>query len=223
MLPEWLPWLLQVNDSQFPSGAYAHSQGLEGLAQLGIVERAEDVEAFLHQQIIPSLRDLELPLLARAHSLATAADIQGLRALDEELDAWKLAAELRQASRQLGSRRLALIQKLDPDPLLAQYSELASPCHHMIIFALEFRTLPAAAVACAFAYQAVNGYATAAMKLVRMGQEKCQITIRGAMLALTPIIENADPMTRGEPGWFNPLLEIASMRHARAKERLFIS
>jgi urease accessory protein len=116
MLPEWLPWLLQVNDSQFPSGAYAHSMGLEELVQRGAVKKPEDLEAFLQHQIIPSLLAFELPYLIQAHALAGQGDPAELRALDEELDAWKLAAELRQASRQLGSRRLSLIQKLDADP-----------------------------------------------------------------------------------------------------------
>ena len=112
MLPDWLPWLLQVNDSQFPSGAYAHSMGLEALAQRELVNNADDVEAFLHRQVLPSLLAFELPLLAKAHALAASGDLDALRSLDDELDAWKLAAELRQASRQLGSRRLVMIRKL---------------------------------------------------------------------------------------------------------------
>jgi urease accessory protein len=69
----------------------------------------------------------------------------------------------------------------------------------------------------------VSGYATAAVKLVRMGQEKCQLMIRGAMLALAPHLEGTVTVPQERIGWFNPLLEIASMRHARAHERLFIS
>ena len=61
MLPEWLPWLLQVNDSQFPSGAYAHSLGLEELTQHGLVKNPADVERFLHEQILPSLLAFEAP------------------------------------------------------------------------------------------------------------------------------------------------------------------
>ncbi len=223
MLPEWLPWLLQVNDSQFPSGAYAHSMGLEELVQHGIVKRPDDLEAFLHHQIIPGLLAFELPCLIKAHGLALADDHAGLRALDEELDAWKLAAELRQASRQLGSRRLSLVQKLDADPALAAYVASGAPCHHLIACALELRRLPVEAAACAFTLQSISGYAISAMKLMRLGQERCQLLVRGAMAAVAPQL---DALVTGPPeriGWFNPLLEIASMRHARANERLFIS
>lgn len=224
MLPDWLPWLLQVNDSQFPSGAYAHSMGLEELVQRGTVRKPEDLETFLQRQIIPGLLAFELPFLFQAHALAAAGDDVGLRQMDEELEAWKLAAELRQASRQLGSRRLSLIRKLDPDPLVAAYADSAAPCHHLIACALELRRLPVAAAVCAFSLQSISGYAISAMKLMRLGQERCQLIIRAVMVTLAPQLTTlaaAPPPER--IGWFNPLLEIASMRHARANERLFIS
>lgn len=118
MLPDWLPWLLQVNDSQFPSGAYAHSLGLEGMTQLESVRTAADLKAFLRRQIAPSLLAFELPYVRRAHAAAASENVEALRALDDELEAWKLAAELRAASRQIGSRRLALVRKLCPGPVL---------------------------------------------------------------------------------------------------------
>jgi len=223
MLPDWLPWLLQANDSQFPSGAYAHSMGLEELTQKGLVKNADDLEAFLHRQVIPSLLAFELPFLSRAHAAAQAGDLAALRELDDELDAWKLAAELRAASRQLGSRRLALVRKLKSWPLTEQYAASDAPCHHLIVCAMEFHPLPIEAVACAFAQQTVSGYATAAMKLIRMGQERCQAIIHEAVTTLAPKLAEAVTAKPQRIGWFNPLLEIASMRHARAGERLFIS
>jgi len=223
MLPDWLPWLLQVNDSQFPSGAYAHSMGLEELTQKGLVKSPQDVETFLHHQVLPSLLAFELPYLVKAHAAASAQDITTLRKLDDELDAWKLAAELRLASRQLGSRRLALVRQLRPTPFLEAYASSEAPCHHLIVCALEFQHLPVAAVACAFAQQTISGYAIASMKLIRLGQERCQLIIHGALSALAPHLEKAVPAPPQRIGWFNPLLEIAAMRHARARERLFIS
>jgi urease accessory protein len=223
MLPDWLPWLLQVNDTQFPSGAYAHSMGLEELVQRGAVTTPDDLEQFLHEQVIPSLCAFELPMLAAAHAHAVKGDMDSLRHVDDEFEAWKLPAEGRQASRQVGSRRLALVHKLDPDPQVTAYAQSGAPCHHIIACALELRRLPVSAAACAFGVQAVSGYATAAMKLMRLGQERCQTIVRRAIIALAARIEQAVLVPHHHAGWFNPLLEIASMRHARARERLFIS
>lgn len=223
MLPEWLPWLLQVNDSQFPSGAYAHSMGLEELVQRGVVKKPDDLERFLHRQIIPGILAFELPFLIKAHALAAEGAHVALRELDDELEAWKLAAELRHASRQLGSRRLALVQKLDADPALVAYAQSGAPCHHLIVCALELRKLPVTAAVCAFALQTISGYAISAMKLIRLGQERCQLIIRGCMMMIAPRLDTLSSPPSDRMGWFNPLLEIASMRHARANERLFIS
>ena len=223
MLPEWLPWLLQVNDSQFPSGAYAHSLGLEELVQRGIVSTPDELETFLHRQIVPSLLAFEIPFLLRAHTAATMEDAAALRAQDVEMDAWKLAGELRAASQQLGSRRLALVRKLTPSTLLDHYAESGAPCHHLIVCALELRTMPPEAAACAFAYQTMGGYTSASLKLLRIGQERVQTLLRGAVCELLSGFSRRPPVAGGRVGWFNPLLEIASMRHARAAERLFIS
>lgn len=225
MLPDWLPWLLQVNDSQFPSGAYAHSLGLEEMVQRGAVRTPEDLEAFLHRQIVPSLLAFELPFLSEAHAAAAEENVGALTAMDRELEAWKLAAELRGASRRLGSRRLALVRRLVPSPLLERYAESGAPCHHLIVCALELCHMPAEVAAGAFAHQTITGYASAAMKLMRLGQERAQLLVRGAVVTLLahPARQEAPAARRDRKGWFNPLLEIASLRHARAPERLFIS
>ncbi len=223
MLPEWLPWLLQVNDSQFPSGSYAHSLGLEGLTQLETVSTAAELEAFLRQQIAPSLEAFELPYLRRAHAAAAAGNIELLRALDDELEAWKLAAELRTASRQIGSRRLALVRKLCPAPVVERYAASGAPCHHLIITALELRSAPVDAAVCAFVYQTLSGYTSASLKLLRIGQEKAHTILRMVVAELLDRHFGKEPDPDARTGWFNPLLEIASLRHARAAERLFIS
>jgi urease accessory protein len=223
MLPDWLPWLLQVNDSQFPSGAYAHSLGLEELVQHGTVNTPDALEAFLRHQIVPSLLAFEIPYLLRAHAAAVEENLERLREMDVELDAWKLAAETRTASRQLGSRRLALVRKLTPSPLLDRYARGGAPCHHLIVCALELRGTPPEAAACAFAYQTVAGYTSASLKLLRIGQERVQMLLRGAVAQFLNEFSSPSRTADSRIGWFNPLLEIASLRHARAAERLFIS
>ncbi len=67
-----LLWLLQTNDSAYPSGAYAHSFGLEEIVESGVVHDAPSLERFIESQIIPALLTFEIPFFARAH--AAAAD-----------------------------------------------------------------------------------------------------------------------------------------------------
>jgi urease accessory protein len=216
----WL-WLFQANDTAYPSGAYAHSFGLEELVEAGVVLTAVDLENFLQKQILPALLTFEIPFFVRAHSAAFAGDCAELQKLDAELDAWRIPAELRDASRRIGSQRLDLLAQLDPSELVASYREQAPRSHHLIVAALELSGVPVAQAARAFAFQSVAGLAAASMKLMRIGQTSCQQIVRRTLVALGENID--DSLSQPVNGWFNPLIEIASLRHVRANSRLFIS
>ncbi len=216
----WL-WLLQANDTAYPSGAYAHSFGLEELVEAGVVSSAADLEDFLGRQILPALLTFEIPFFARAHSVAVEGNCGMLLALDAELDAWRIPAELRDASRRIGSQRLDLLVKLDPTPLVVQYRGLSPRSHHLLVTALELSGVPVSHASRAFAFQSVAGLAAASMKLMRIGQTSCQQIVRRTLVNLGGKIDES--LSQPVDGWFNPLLEIASLRHARAHSRLFIS
>lgn len=216
----WL-WLLQANDTAYPSGAYAHSFGLEELVEAGVVHTAAELENFLQQQILPALLTFEIPFFARAHAAAVAGDVGGLLALDGELDAWRIPAELRDASRRIGSQRLDLLAQLDPSPLVLSYRERSPRSHHLVVTALELCGVPVGQAARAFAFQSIAGLSAASMKLMRIGQTSCQQIVRRTLAELGGKIDAS--LSQPVDGWFNPLLEIASLRHARAHARLFIS
>jgi len=216
----WL-WLMQANDSQYPSGAYAHSYGLEELVEAGVVTNAESLERFLESQILPALLTFDLPYFVRAHAAANQNDSRLLLDLDTELDAWRLPAETRDASRRIGSRRLELLRQLAPSPLVEAHAAARPFSHHLVVTAIELSAIPIAQAARAFAFQTVTGFATASLKLMRLGQSACQAAVRRTLDRLGEDIDSA--LTRPPDGWFNPLLEIASLRHARADARLFIS
>ena len=214
-------WLLQANDTAYPSGAYAHSFGLEELVETGVVSSAADLEIFLQKQILPALLTFEIPFFARAHAAAVEGNIEELIDLDAELDAWRIPAELRDASRRIGSQRLDLLAQLDPSPLVAEYRKISPRSHHLVVTALELSGLPVSQAARAFAFQSIAGLTAASMKLMRIGQTSCQQIARRTLVRLGEKIDAA--LSEAPDGWFNPLIEIASLRHARANHRLFIS
>ena len=216
----WL-WLMQANDSQYPSGAYAHSYGLEELVEAGVVTDAAGLERFLETQILPALLTFDLPYFAQAHTAANASDTARLLELDTELDAWRLPAETRDASRRIGSRRLELLRQLAPSPLVEAHATACPFSHHLVVTAIELSSIPVAQAARALAFQTVSGFATASMKLLRIGQTACQSIVRRTLDRLGTEIDST--LSRPPDGWFNPLLEIASLRHAPANVRLFIS
>ena len=54
--PAWIVGLLQAGDSFYPTGSYAHSFGLEGLVQEGVVHDRATLKAFFELSTLPALR-----------------------------------------------------------------------------------------------------------------------------------------------------------------------
>ncbi len=222
----WLPFLLQTADALFPTGAYAHSLGFEEAVRLGVVRDEATLLRFLQQQIAPAQEHHELPYLRFAFEAASLAE---LCAVDREIDAWKLAAEARFASAQLGTRRLAALRRIADGAELTGFAEAVAAGrargHHLVVCALQARagSIPLAAALATYFYQSLAAVCAAALKLIRIGQDGCQRALHCAVADADAIITRSLAISRRDAGWFNPMLEIAAMRHARADERLFIS
>ena len=222
----WLPFLLQTADALFPTGAYAHSLGFEESVRLGVVCDEASLGRFLREQISPALRQHELPYLRFAFAAETLDDIC---ALDAEISAWKLARESREASAQLGVRRLKALRTISDAPVLAEFDaairEGRAAGHHLVVCGLQARSagVPLPAALTTYFYQSLAAICAAALKLIRIGQDACQRVLRAACADAASVISGSLAIARADAGWFNPLLEIAAMRHERAEERMFIS
>ncbi|MDR3402742.1 MAG: urease accessory UreF family protein [Chthoniobacter sp.] len=222
----WLPWLLQTADALFPTGAYAHSLGFEESVRLGQVRDEASLLEFLRRQVIPAQRQQELPYLRFAFAAET---VEELCVIDGEIGAWKLAREAREASAQLGGRRLKALGNIADSPLLQEFAEAIrterAAGHHLVVCGLQARLegMPLAAAAMTYFYQSLAAICAAAMKLIRIGQDGCQRVLRAAAVEAKDTVAASLDVAREDAGCFNPLLEIASMRHERAFERLFIS
>jgi urease accessory protein len=222
----WLPALLQTSDALFPTGAYAHSLGFEEFArQAGIVDEA-GLRVFVEEHLLPALQWQELPYLRFAHEAATLAE---WCEVDREISAWKLAHETREASTTIGRRRLAALRAVNDD---ARYRDVAAAIargeaygHQLSVCAVQARVegFPLPAALAGWFYQSISGTCSAALKLIRIGQDGCQRTLRHALGFAEASIQASLDVARDDAGWFDPLLEIVSMRHEFANERLFIS
>jgi urease accessory protein len=109
---------LQLADSFFPSGATAHSFGLEGLHVAGELRSADEVERFLQGQIEERWASSDRVALMHAH--AAGADLSRVAAIDEYCDRSTLVGSWRTAGRRLGRAQLALHAQLET-PLIADY------------------------------------------------------------------------------------------------------
>jgi len=223
----WLPVVLQTSDALFPTGAYAHSLGFEEFARLAGVRDEAGLREFVEGHLLPALAAQELPYLRFARDAAD--DLLALCEIDREISAWKLARETREASVSIGRRRLAALRAVNDLPRYAEFAASVASGeahgHHLTVCAVQAagEGFPLPAALGAWYYQSVAGACSAALKLIRIGQDGCQRVLRSALAHAEATIAASLDMTRDEAGYFDPLLEIASMRHAFSDERLFIS
>jgi urease accessory protein len=223
----WLASLLQVSDSAFPTGGYAHSGGFEQIVQLGLVRDAGTLGDFLRLHLWPALVHFELPVVRLAWEAARQDDAPELLVLDELVEATKGTRELRVASRTMGQRRLHALRQLGattvPSAFVRAVEKDETSGHHAVIFGAGLASLPVRAVLTAWAFQSLDQICLAAPKLLRLGSDSVQRVLADVLRETDRQVERSLEIARDDVGWFNPALEIASMQHEIAYERLFIS
>ncbi|MDB6030241.1 MAG: ureF, partial [Verrucomicrobiales bacterium] len=87
--------------------------------------------------------------------------------------------------------------------------------------AITATPLPAALLA--YFYQSVAALVSAAMKLMRLGQNASQKLLTECLALSGKASMRALAVPEAEAGWFSPLLDIASAQHETAYTRIFIS
>lgn len=218
--------ILQTSDSAFPVGGFSHSYGLEGLVQGGVVSNVIDLESFLDRTWVPLMTHLELPLVRHAYSASRKEEWI-------ELDQWAWASratrEARAAQRQMGMQRLKLVAKMAAHRELEELAGMAErgEWHSQwpVVAGIEAQLLkiPLDDALLGFCYQSVCGITAASAKLIRIGPSEIQRIIRETNGRSGKMLRDSAAITRGQIGWFTPLLDITGSRHETAYTRIFIS
>jgi urease accessory protein len=225
----WLVGLLQAGDSFYPTGSYAHSFGLEGLVQQGVVRDRATLRDFIFLSALPALRHTELPLAAHAWRAFGETNWPRIGELCVLSAALKTAREARAASENIGRQRAELMASLRVHPLAQAFLSRTSaenwPHSSAVSAALESCVLgaPLTAALAGISYTTLSALLSAAMKVLRLGQNASQSLLTEALATTPEIILAAEQTAFADIGWFNPWLDIAAARHETADSRMFIS
>jgi urease accessory protein len=230
---------LLLADSRFPSGAYAHSLGLEQAVADGLT----DVPAFVRARMrMVAEADARVAVAARRVAAGTewadglvagdhdrrAAPVGGLVALDDEWCARCPSPVLRAAARRLGSGLLRSAMTVWDDSRLGAYREASTATPRPVALGLvgAVAGLDDEAVALLSLYDAAATVGSAALKLLPLDPA---VTARW-LAELAPGLERAarEAVADRRPVAEQPppaavALEVAAPVHQARRERLFAS
>jgi urease accessory protein len=220
--------LVQIADSFFPSGTFAHSLGLEQLARERTIATPEDVASFTSSVLEYSISTADAVAAARSVRAANDDDLPALNEVDRELFAMKAPSELRRAATDTGRRLLEEVATHHKDEMLGRFlDEVRSgrtPGTHPVAFGVVAATFGASpeTVAALVMQGTVNAILQASLRLLPVSHRDVQSVLHRLRPRVAELAERA-----AQPGRllqsFHPVQDIASMRHEVASARLFAS
>jgi urease accessory protein len=222
-----LPLLLHMCDSLFPTGGYAHSDGLEAATASGRVATAFDVQSWVDALLDGSLRTFDGPAVCLAWEHFTDGLSGDLRRLDGDVHAQRPSRAGREAARSVGTRLLKTWQRLYPDEAIATLLS-GDPAHRAWTLPVAFGIACASAgvgqrsAVEAFLYTRVASVASTAMRLMPLGQVDAHAIVASSARRFAGVAERV-VARRDPPRTFMPLMDIMSMQQQYVASRLFRS
>jgi urease accessory protein len=221
---KWL--LLQLADSAFPTGGFAHSSGLEAAVQQGEVASAADLTAFVNDVLVQT-GHLALPFVGAAHD-----DPSQLAALGAACDALLTSHVANRASRTQGRAFAATCARVFEGEPAGALTALDEACRTRALHAHLAPVLGAATRALGVAREdalalhlhgTVRGMASAAVRLGLVGPHEAQRLVHACAGTLARVTATCGA-GGAEGAWQTaPLLEIFGATHDRLYSRLFQS
>jgi urease accessory protein len=221
--------LLQFSDSNFPSGAFSHSFGLETYIQEQVITDKESFAKALSVYVQKQLVFADGLACRLAYEALERNEGKELLELDHILYASSLAEEMRLGNKRIGERMAKLCIDLYPDPILLSYvnqiKEKKAYGHSAIVFAAvaHYLKVPKETVIATHLFTAVSSLVQNAVRGIPLGQTDGQKILVEIQPLLDEVVKTILQLSKDDLGAVSPGLEIAQMRHERLHVRLFMS
>jgi len=215
--------LLHLVSPTLPVGAFTYSQGLEWAVEAGWVGDANDLEAWIRDQLAHSLAALDLPLLSRMHAAASANDPGAMEGWIDWLLAGRETAELRLEEANRGRALAELIGAWGLQAAAEWRPTLARSQAAGLAYAAALWDIPARDALLGYAWGWLENLTLAGIKIVPLGQTAGQRLLGRLIAEISGYVGSALRLDDGEIGACSPALAIASSRHESQYTRLFRS
>ena len=229
MCPNSIYKLLQISDTAFPRGSFAHSLGLETYVSNNKIIDSGSLCRLIENLLKHSVGTLDAIYLKESYKFAKKNDLDKIIVLDIELNATKPVASLRNASHSVGKEFLRTSSEYLPNDLMKSYlkhinSDVAYG-HYPIVFGLvsSVMDIPLEQAMESFFFGFTSSLVSAGVRLIPIGQTEGQQIIANMEKLLPEIIEDSLKRSISKSFSFAPAYEIQAMSHHRLHTRLFIS
>lgn len=221
--------LFQLCDSNFPTGSFSHSFGLETYIQNDIVQDQETfsrwLKVYLHEQL--AYAD---GLAARlVYQALEENDMEKIWELDRILTVQNLARESRDGTQRMGDRLLNISESIYEIPMLAKYRKQLrnkkSFGHPAIVFTMVGHHLqvPKETTILYYLYSTIASLVQNAVRAIPLGQTAGQKVIYAFQKELKQATDKIMYLDEEEFGVVSPGLELSQMQHERVNIRIFSS
>ena len=214
--------VLQLADSGFPTGGFAHSGGLEAAVQQGEVRGREGLERFV-RELLWQAGQGALPAVGAAHRESSP-----LETLDARMEAFLTNHVASRASRTQGRALLDTCARIFPEsvgPVRQRARDAGLRYHHAPLFGAVLRALALSLpdTQQIFLSLTLRGALSSAVRLGIVGtHESHQLQDRCAPL-LDAVLEACAGLDVDALAQTSPLMDLLGATHDRLYSRLFLS
>ncbi len=224
---------LQLADSFFPSGMYAHSHGLESMVSRGWVHGAREVREYLRNLLVWSVLPSDGVALVNARAAARMGDLAMACDIDRHLYSMKAPMELRLASGLAGRRILdetmPLLTNRVGSSLCADFRQMVAnrdtPGTGAVALGIVAYAagIDGATALLAFCHSFAVGALGAAQRLLPLTHSEAQQILYSLHEPVAEMVAEIETRPWPDMTSFTPQADIASMLHEHDEVRMFAS
>ena len=224
-------YLLQVNDALFPIGGYSHSQGLETYIQKGLVHDESTAKEYIINKLKWNLANSDLLAVRMVFEAASEGDLDRIMEIEEMLEASRLPAEQRDASKKMGSRFAKTVEKLGLDVtekgIFRDYldSRKGKVMNHCCVYGVFCSAIgiDISNTLSHYLYGQTSAMVTNCVKTIPLSQTAGQQILAGCYQCFSEILEQVMEKAEDDFCLSAPGFDIRGIQHEKLYSRIYMS
>lgn len=221
--------LLQLCDTNFPTGAFSHSFGLETYIQEEKITSKESLERWLKVYLLEQLVYADGLACRLAYELLEAGDLDSVWELDRRLIVQILPRETREGTYRMGERMVETLKSLYDAPNLTVYQHridakeaFGHPAIAFVIIAHYLRVSKSTTMLY-YLYSSLSSLVQNAVRGIPLGQTAGQKILYEIQPLLYEAVKKIENLSEDDFGAVAPGIEMSQLHHERLHIRIFMS